>query len=65
MYHPQIVSRVALRKDEIIRRTSLKTNSLQKLKAKAQVLGIAPLNRTQQCQRRFTTVEVVSDWHWL
>jgi len=39
-----------------------------KLKANAQVLGIAPLNWTQHFEhwtRRFTTVEVVSDWHWL
>ena len=35
------------------------------LKAKAQVLDIVPFNWTQQCQRHFTTVEVVSDWHWL
>ena len=30
---------------------------MQLKKAKAQVLGIAPLNWTQQCQRHFTTVE--------
>jgi len=32
---------------------------------KSQVLGIAPLNMRSTCQRRFTTVEVVSDRHWL
>jgi len=31
-------------------------------KVKALALGIAPLT---EAQRRFTTVEVVSDWHWL
>ena len=34
-------------------------------KAKAQVLGIAPLNMRSTCQRRFTIVEVVTDRHWL
>ena len=34
-------------------------------KAKAQVLGIAPLNMRSMCQRRFTIVEVVTDQHWL
>ena len=32
------------------------------LTLKALALGIAPLN---EAQRRCTTVEVVSDWHWL
>jgi len=32
-----------------------------KAKAKAQVLGIAPLNMRSTCQRRFTIVEVVTD----
>ena len=36
-----------------------------KAKAKAQVLGIAPLNMRSMCQRRFTIVEVVTDQHWL
>jgi len=36
-----------------------------KKKAKAQVLGIAPLNMRSTCQRRFTIVEVVIDRHWL
>jgi len=36
-----------------------------KLKAKAQVLGIAPLNMQSMCQWRFTIVEVVTDQHWL
>ena len=36
-----------------------------KKKAKAQVLGIAPLNMRNMCQRRFTIVEVVTDQHWL
>jgi len=36
-----------------------------KKKAKAQVLGIAPLNMRSMCQRRFTMVEVVTDQHWL
>ena len=31
-------------------------------KSKALALGIVTLNEAQQ---RFTTVEVVSDWHWL
>ena len=34
-------------------------------KAKAQVLGIAPLNMRSTCQQRFTIVEVVTDQHWL
>ena len=34
-----------------------------KAKAKAQVLGIAPLNMRSMCQRRFTIVEVVTDQH--
>ena len=34
-------------------------------KAKAQVLGIAPLNMRSMCQRRLTIVEVVTDQHWL
>jgi len=36
-----------------------------KAKAKAQILGIAPLNMRSTCQRRFTIVEVVTDRHWL
>jgi len=36
-----------------------------KKKAKAQVLGIAPLNMRGMSQRRFTIVEVVTDQHWL
>jgi len=36
-----------------------------KKKAKAQVLGIAPLNMRSMCQWRFTIVEVVTDQHWL
>ena len=35
------------------------------VKAKAQVLGIDPLNMRSTCQRRFTIVEVVTDRHWL
>jgi len=37
----------------------------KKLKAKAQVLGIAPLNMRSTCQRRFTIAEVMTDQHWL
>ena len=40
-------------------------NIYTKAKAKAQVLGIAPLNMRSMCQRRFTIVEVVIDRHWL
>ena len=36
------------------------TDQLFKAKAKAQVLGIAPLNMRSMCQRRFTIVEVVT-----
>jgi len=32
-----------------------------KARAKAQVLGIAPLNMRSTCQRRFTIVEVVTE----
>jgi len=39
--------------------------AVKKLKAKAQVLGIAPLNMRSVCQRRFTIVEVVTNQHWL
>ena len=39
--------------------------TLKAKKAKAQVLGIAPLNMRSMCQRRFTIVEVVTDQHWL
>ena len=38
-------------------------NLKAKAKAKAQVLGIAPLNMRSTCQRRFTIVEVVTDRH--
>jgi len=41
------------------------SSKLKKAKAKAQVLGIAPLNMRSMCQRRFTIVEVVTDQHWL
>ena len=41
------------------------SSKLKKAKAKAQVLGIAPLNMRSMCQRRFTIIEVVTDQHWL
>jgi len=43
----------------------LSIKAKKKAKAKAQVLGIAPLNMRSTCQRRFTIVEVVTDRHWL